>query len=92
MSRASALLSVVNCSRRRGLVSPLGCPADLGLSRTARPASGEGKPASPSEGRCGRRAPQRSAEKTRGRAGSPTRATFYMASYLNIENCYPALP
>lgn len=29
-SRASALLSVVNCSRRRGLVSPLGCPADLG--------------------------------------------------------------
>ena len=45
-SRASALLPVVNCSRRRGLVSPWGLPArPRGFPEPLAPASGEGKDA-----------------------------------------------
>ena len=98
-SRACHRVARVGAAVRRELLTPERTSQSFGLPGRPRdfperlaPASGEGKPASPSDDRCGRRAPQRSAEKTRGRAGSPTRATFYMASYLNVENCYPALP
>jgi hypothetical protein len=60
-----------------------------GLSRTALTGESEGEAAPAAE--VGAK-PQRSAEKTRGRAGSPTRTTRHSPSNQHILSASPALP
>ena len=60
-----------------------------GLSRTALTGELEGETAQRSKSA---RSPQRSAEKTRGRAGSPTRATRHSESLQDVLSASPALP
>ena len=97
-SRASALLSL------RSSLSPVlavaypwyTCPTP-GVSRgEPQRAEGQSRHARDAHNACEAAAvgaePQRSAEKTRSRAGSPTRATRHSASLQAILNADPALP
>jgi hypothetical protein len=96
----SVRVARVGAAARRELITPertaqsLGLPArPRGFTRTARPSErrGQGR-RSPSGGGRSRREPQRSAEKTRGRAGSPTRATRNVPLLSQILVGHPTLP
>jgi hypothetical protein len=69
-------------------------PPDLGAFPTARTRAPEGEAAPAAEVGAEHqlRAHQRGAEKTRGRAGSPTRATRQTASLQDVMKASPALP
>ena len=94
-SRASALLSVAPRLRLVEYVAPVWHTRPTSWhSRTALPQSDGGRdaPAIDVGAQLQRRAHQRGAEKTRGRAGSPTRATRHSVSLQHLLPLTPPYP